>query len=170
MYEDMRQNGEYFDMSEYDPSNPLFGRHLDNRNKKVLGKFKDEHANGVITHVVAPRPKMYGIRSLALTKNSNNEFEMEEDGYWKMNAVESKKAKGISKVATKNQIALSDYVEVLETSKQTYAIMKGIRSTHHVLYTEQNNKKALNGMDSKRYSVDCVNSFAFGHKNTHMYE
>ena len=33
----------------------------DNRNKKVLGKMKDECGGGVINEVVAVRPKMYSV-------------------------------------------------------------------------------------------------------------
>jgi hypothetical protein len=177
MYQDMKDNASYFDMSEYDGDHPLFGKWLDNSNKKVLGKFKDEYHNSVITHLVCPRPKMYGIRSVKIATNEKTRGPLEpiiflkgEDGKFTFESLESKKAKGISRTAVRNQVVLADYVNVLEDSVKTYATMKGIRSTNHIIFTEKIVKKALNGIDSKRFGVDCINTLAFGHKDIPLYE
>jgi hypothetical protein len=63
VYNDMKQDGQYFDMSGYKPDNSRFGQFYDATNHKVLDKFKDECANKVITHVICPKPKVYCIRS-----------------------------------------------------------------------------------------------------------
>jgi hypothetical protein len=166
----MLENKEFFDMSEYDAEHPHFGQFLSNENKKVLGKFKDEYHNSIITHIVCPRPKMYGIRSLKISKNKEGNYEKDDDGDWKMEAVECKKAKGIGRTAVKNQIPLSDYTRVLEENIQTSATMLSIRSTRHVIFTESSEKLALNGLDTKRFAVDNIRSIAFGHRDIQIYQ
>ena len=56
-YEDMRKNIHEYDTSDYPLSHYLH----DKKNKKVLGKMKDECAGGVIKEVICLRPKMYSI-------------------------------------------------------------------------------------------------------------
>jgi len=169
-YEDMFSNKEWFDLSEIDRAHPLFGRFYDQSNKKVLGKFEDEFSNSVITHFVAPKAKMYGVRSLTCNKYNNrydiNPFTLELI----LSPKECKKAKAITKAAIQNHIPLSDYYNVLENSIQTHVNVKYIRSTKHVLHTEYCTKKALNGLDTKRYCMDLVNTLAFGHKDIPLYE
>ena len=55
IYQDMAQNLDDYDTSNYQPSHPLFS----NTNKKVIGKFKDELGGTVMTEFVGIRPKMY---------------------------------------------------------------------------------------------------------------
>jgi len=180
-YADMYRNREWFDLSEIDITHPLFGRFYDPSNKKVLGKFKDEYSNSVITHFIAPKAKMYGIRSLTCQK-FNNRYNI--DPYTLeliLTPKECKKAKGITRPAVEKHIPLSDYYSVLENSVhttnalpsgpiQTSVNVKYIRSSHHVLYTEKCSKKALNGLDTKRFCVDIVNTLAFGHKDIVLYQ
>ena len=143
MFQDFKTNIDYFDMSEYDPTHPHFGKFVDNTYKKILGKFKDEFANSIITDVACPRPKMYGIRSLKIAQTKDKSYVKEADGTWKMDVVESKKAKGITRAAVKNQIPLADFRNVMVKPIQTYATNIGIRSTKHVVFTEKFVKKLL---------------------------
>ena len=57
VYKDMQEHSWLYDTSNYPKDHPLY----DNRNKKVLGKMKDECGGGVINEVVAVRPKMYSV-------------------------------------------------------------------------------------------------------------
>ena len=57
VYEDMKEHSWLYDSSNYPKDNPLY----DNRNKKVLGKMKDECGGLAIEEVVAIRPKMYSV-------------------------------------------------------------------------------------------------------------
>jgi hypothetical protein len=169
MYEDMKKMGSYFDMSEYDKDHPLYGIHLDKTNAKVLGKFKNEYSNAEITHIACPRPKMYGIRSLKIATKRKHpggplEYLNDEHGDWQTDVLEGKKAKGITKTAVKNQISFNDYQRVMNENVQTYATMRGIKSTRHVLFTEETVKKALNGLDTKRFAVNNTETLAFGHR------
>jgi len=57
VYEDMKNNTDLYDTSDYPKEHPLHS----NTNKKVLGKMKDECAGTPITEYVGLRPKMYSI-------------------------------------------------------------------------------------------------------------
>ena len=61
IYKDMSENGfkEYFDFSDYPKNHPLY----DETNKKVIGKFKDELKGGIMTQLVALKPKQYAYRT-----------------------------------------------------------------------------------------------------------
>ena len=57
VYKDMKEDSWLYDTSNYPKDNLLY----DDRNKKVLGKIKDECRRDVIKEVVAVRPKMYSV-------------------------------------------------------------------------------------------------------------
>jgi len=57
VYEDMKNNMDLYDMSDYRKEHPLHP----NTNKKVLGKMKDECAGTPIAEYVGLKPKMYSI-------------------------------------------------------------------------------------------------------------
>ena len=57
LYEDMKEDSWLYDTSNYPKDHMLYG----DRNKKVLGKMKDECGGDVIKEVVAVRPKMYSV-------------------------------------------------------------------------------------------------------------
>ena len=57
VYEDMKKHSWMYDTSNYSKDHPLY----DDRNKKVLGKMKDEYGGRVINEVVAVRQKMYSM-------------------------------------------------------------------------------------------------------------
>ena len=75
----MQEEADLFDTSEYPPDHFLFST----RNKKVLGKFKDEVHGTPVQEFVGLRPKMY-----SLLYNENGK------------TVEKKVAKGIAKNVT----------------------------------------------------------------------
>ena len=57
VFKDMQEHSWLYDTSNYPKDHPLY----DDRNKKALGKMKDERGGGVINEVVAVRPKMYSV-------------------------------------------------------------------------------------------------------------
>ena len=79
IYQDMLQDIELFDTSEYAQDQPLHSP----RNKKALGRMKDEMHGIPIEKFVGLRPKMF---SVMYTENSKQ--------------VEKKTAKGIKKSVT----------------------------------------------------------------------
>ena len=57
IYENLWEDSDLFDFSNYKPTSPYF----DNKNNKVIGKFKDEAAGNPIVEFVGLRPKMYSF-------------------------------------------------------------------------------------------------------------
>ena len=142
VYKDFFKDKEKFDNSDYPKYSPYFYK----KNKKVIGKFKDEAAGIPIIEFVGLRSKMYS--------------------YIKENQKGGKTAKGIKKNVIKNNIKHDDYKETLFNNKQMYHKMKTIRSENHQLGSYELNKVSLSCFDDKRYiHKDGINSYAYGHKN-----
>lgn len=144
MYEDLRtfQHKEDFDFSDYPPHHPNYDQ---GKNKKVLGKFKDE-ANGTpLLEMVALMSKMYAIR--ILQENST-----------------IKKAKGIKNIYLKKNITFEHYLKCLFENQQYTAKFNTIRSFNHEIYSITEVKKSLSAHDDKRKILqDNVHTLPFGH-------
>ena len=142
VYKDFFKDKDKFDNSDYPEYSPFFYK----KNKKVIGKFKDEAAGIPIIEFVGLRSKMYS--------------------YMKENQKGGKTAKGIKKNVIKNNIMHDDYKETLFNNKQMYHKMKTIRSENHQLGSYELNKVSLSCFDDKRYiHEDGISSYAYGHKN-----
>ena len=74
IYADMKKHADLYDTSNDPPSHPLFSV----KNKKVIGKFKDELGGKVMSEFVGIRPKMYsyaaGEDSGKRTKGSRSPY------------------------------------------------------------------------------------------------
>ena len=141
VYKDFFKDKDKFDNSDYPEYSPFFYK----KNKKVIGKFKDEAAGIPIIEFVGLRSKMYS--------------------YMKDNQKGGKTAKGIKKNVIKNNIMHDDYKETLFNNKQMYHKMKTIRSENHQLGSYELNKVSLCCFDDKRYIHDNgITSYAYGHK------
>ena len=141
VYKDFFKDKDKFDNSDYPKYSPFFYK----KNKKVIGKFKDEAAGIPITEFVGLRSKMYS--------------------YIKDNNKGGKTAKGIKKNVIKNNIKHDDYKETLFYDKQMYHKMKTIRSENHQLGSYELNKVSLSCFDDKRYiHKNGKSSYAYGHK------
>ena len=108
-----------FDLSDYPKDHELYNP----KNKKVIGKFKNESIKQ-ITEFVGLRSKMYSLTVDGETKSKNI-------------------CKGIKKEVVKNEIKIEDYVNTLYTHEPKYVYQNGIRSYEHELYSETQHKKAL---------------------------
>ena len=140
VYRDFWNDKDRFDNSDY----PESSRYFDNRNKKVIGKFKDEACGIPIKEFVGLRSKMYS--------------------YIKNNQKGEKTAKGIKKSIIKNNIKHTDYKKVLFKNKQMQHTMKTIRSSKHQLSSYEMNKISLSCFDDKRYILNKgKQSLAYGH-------
>ena len=147
VYKDFFKDKDKFDNSDYPEYSPFFYK----KNKKVIGKFKDEAAGIPITEFVGLRSKMYS--------------------YMKENQKGGKTAKGIKKNVIKNNIMHDDYKETLFNNKQMYHKMKTIRSENHQLGSFEINKVSLSCFDDKRFiNYDGISSSAYGHKNCNSQE
>ena len=119
------------------------------KNKKVIGKFKDELGGKVMSEFIGLRSKSY-----AFTYIDNNNIERCD-----------KKLKGIKKNIIKETINFKHYYNCLTLKKEEYRKMNTIRSYKHQLYTEEINKKALGAFDDKRYILENgINRLPCGYK------
>ena len=91
-----------------------------------------------------PRPKSYAY----LTDKAGEEV---------------KKAKGIGRAVTKNEISFADYQRVLETKLPQRHAMTTIRSKEHNLYIQKIEKTSLSLFDDKRYWLTHFDSVPYGH-------
>ena len=138
IYNDMKASMDYFDTSDYPKEHAL---HSD-INKKVLGKMKDETNGKPISEFVGLRSKMYS-------------FLCDEK--------EEKRAKGIAKATVKKDLKHVNYKDTLFNETSMVSSMSTLRSHKHELFGETIQKTGLSAFDDKRYLLDAVQSYAYGH-------
>ena len=142
VYKDFQKDRHMFDNSDYPENSPYFYK----KNKKVIGKMKDEAAGVPVVEFIGLRSKMYS--------------------YIKNNNQGSRTAKGVKKNVIKKDIKHENYKDVLFNSKQMHHKMKTIRSNEHEICSYELNKVSLSCFDDKRYILkDGINSYAYGHYN-----
>lgn len=139
IYEDMLTDIDLFDTSDYPKDHKLYSE----KNKKVLGKMKDELAGKAIEEFVGLRAKMYSL---------------------KHGGVEKKRAKGIKRSVVERSISHSDYRDTLRNRRFMHHKMNLIRSYNHQLYSVCLNKRSLGCFDDKRFILDDgIHTLAHGH-------
>lgn len=142
-YEDMKQNIDKFDTSDYKENNP-YG--MPRVNRKVPGLMKDELNGQPVSSVVGLRSKMYCVR----IKNDKED--------------KMKKAKGIKKYIIKNEIKFKDYYDCLINSGAVIKSQNAFRSRLHQMYSYRQEKVALSADDDKRYILpNKIDTLAWGH-------
>ena len=124
VYEDMGASAGLYDTSDYPKDHPQYSA----KNKKVVGKMKDECAGRLIAEYVGLRPKMYSI--------------LEADGR------NIKKAKGVKKSVVRKNIYHDQYRETLLDKKTFRHGMDVLRSERHHIYGQHLNKISLSPFDS----------------------
>ena len=122
------------------------------KNKKLLGKFKDELGGKIMTKFVALRAKTY---SFLIDDFINDDYEK--------NRIVNKKAKGTKKCVVKKEILFNNYIDSLFKNKVLYRSQQRFRSDHHKVYTEEDNKIALSSNGDKRIQTfDKVTTYPYG--------
>ena len=122
------------------------------KNKKVLGKFKDELGGKIMAKLCALRAKTYSFLIDDFT----------DDDYEK-NRMVNKKAKGTKKCFVKREILFNNCFDSLFKNKILYRSQQRFRSDHHKVYTEEVNKIALSSNDDKRIQTfDKVTIYPYG--------
>lgn len=141
IYQEMYEDRCLFDTSNYPRDHFLFSE----KNKKVVGKFKDELGGAILTEAVALRSKAYSL----LTQE----------------AKEIKASKGVKKSAMRN-IHHQDYVMCFLNDGCVMSSFKCFRSISHKLYTVEITKLGLSPYDDKRYiCADGIRTLAYGHRD-----
>lgn len=144
MYKDMREDKHLFDQSGY--SGDGF-RSVENSNKKIIGKFKDETDGVPIVEFCGLRSKMYSI--------------LLETGK------EKKTGKGIKKSALKKKVSHADYKRCLFGSKKDQRQLvsfNNMRSVNHEIFSYNFTKLGLSCSNDKQYLLeDGITSLSYGH-------
>lgn len=142
IYEEIKKHSDLFDTSNY-PENNQFNIQL--KNKKVVGKWKDENAGRIMTAFCGLRSKQYATQVEGVDAD--------------------KKAKGVKRCVVKNKLTFEDYKNTClnKTVKTVQQCL--IQSSKHNVYTVLQSKTALSHNDTKRYIIeDGTNeTYAWGH-------
>jgi hypothetical protein len=127
IYEDIKQNIEHFDTSNYDENN-IHG--IPRCNKAVPGLLKDEYGGKIFEEFIGLRAKLYHHTTETST---------------------TKKAKGVKKAVVKQEISRDDYYNALHNHEIIYREQNTFRSKLHQMYTQKVRKVAISYFDTKRY-------------------
>ncbi len=140
VYQDMFDDRDYFDMSDYNPTDDVWKNYYCKDNKKVLGVMKDENANKCVASFIFLRPKMYMYDVVSRTGadiTGSNSFLVGE---------------------------IKNYLEALEQPIQRQVRCTSIRSERHEIFTMILTKKGLSSFEQKRYVLpDNIATLPYGH-------
>ena len=140
----------WFDTSNFDINNN--GPLENGKNKKKLGKFKDELGGKIMAELCALRAKAY---SFLIDEYTDDDYEK--------NKIVNKKAKGTKKYIINREILYNSYVNTLFKNGVLMRSQHRFRSHHHKVYTAEFNKIALSGNADKRIqTVDKVPTYPYG--------
>lgn len=165
-YQDMRDNIEKFDTSDYPWPNDY---NIERKNKKVPGLFKDELNGKVMVEFIGLRAKCYAVRTVD-DKPYDESCAVRSDDEPYDGSI--RKAKGVKKNVLKRKIKFTDYVECVEKQTEVVREQNTIRSLNHRVYSIRQKKVALSASDDKRYLIkpECINTLSWGHYLVDEYE
>lgn len=143
LYKWIGEHKQYFDLSE-----SVRPELVDNTNKKVLGKFKDEMNSLIIKEFLALNPKVYSINCSTSLDNIETKCK--------------KTLKGVSRAVVRDEITYSDYDSVLSSGYSQNRNVIGIRSINHQLITLKTNKIALTSFYDKMKMLNNIDCVPFG--------
>ena len=150
-YEVMKEHADMFDFSEY----PFEHFCYDKKNKKVLGKFKDELLSLTLEEFIGLRPKCYSL--LFYGKVENNIV-------INLNRGEKQVAKGTKKTMKKRHLRHCHFKDVLDNLTNIYIKQNNILSHKHSIGTFHQTRVSLTAFDTKRWiQDDGIHTLAHGH-------
>ena len=136
-YEIIYKHKELFNLS----NQPKESKYFCNDHKKVPGKMKDEYVGIPIYENIGIESKIYSIR---------NVYNHEKSVYKGHNS----------------DIKYDEFKDPHPNKKVIRHNMRGIKFTHHEIYTYERNKTSLSDFDDKRYILDDgINTSPYGHKD-----
>ena len=152
IYDDMQDDDDY-DFSEYAFDHPLYNL----KNKKVIGKMKDELNGIILEDFIGLRSKCYSLLFNGLV-DENRLIDLEQR--------ENQKTKGIKKNVKSAHLRHNHFKSVLGQLKTIVIKQNVIKSRAHTISTYHQTKVALSAFDTKRWiKDDNINTNAFGHYN-----
>ena len=157
-----------FDWSGYSESHPAFNGmskdeviELKKRNKKVVGKFKDETEGLPIISFAGLQSKVYSY----IVDDPNDRVLKSRESAKENRRLSGKKFKGQPKKTVARKLVHEDYVRCLKGDRSQPLISRTIRSYNHKMYTVEIVKASLNWYDDKRYiREDGISTYAHGHR------
>ena len=168
VYDVLLDHSDKFDWSNYANDHPAFVKrgmtpeqisHLKSKNKKVVGKFKDETGGVPILSFAGLRSKVY---SYLVDDPSDRVLKGKDDVKASSSGM---KFKGQPKRTVARKLAHENFVRSVQGEKSEPLTSRAIRSYGHKLYTLQVTKASLNCYDDKRYiKEDGFSTHACGHK------
>jgi len=178
VYEDMLNDNHLFDFSDYPDDHPCFQslnqieiQNIKKKNKKIIGKFKDELKGISMEEYVGLRPKLYSILYMAtklyeIIKGKEMEIKVPtEFSYSKNVEMEDKKtAKGTKESVKKEHMKHCHYKDTLFTLGEYIVSQNLLKSENHTITSRNIKKIALSGFDTKRWLLnDKISTRAHGH-------
>ena len=139
----------YNNSDDFDMSSMTKYKKMDNYN--ILGKFKSEVGDKIITEFCGLNPKSYAYNYLENDKIKTG-----------------KRAKGISTSVVDKQIEFKDYKEVCETSTTQTRQIYNIKSVNQQLFTMFEKKVALNCFYDKMAMANEIDCIPYGYKNLNV--
>ena len=136
VYDDIKNKlMDEMDTSDYPKEHKLY----DEKNKKVVGKFKDELNGSIMSEIAFVKSKLYAYK-----KN-----------IYSGDIKEEKKLKGISKHIIKDMI-FEEFKNIILIDKPEpiKKVVYTLNSENHKMYMNKQNKIALSAFDDKRYILD----------------
>ena len=147
----MKEDNDEYDFSEY----PFLHPNFDIKNKKIIGKMKDELNGMILEEFLGPRPKCYSLLFNGLVKDN---VVVDLDHH------QSQKSKGTQKCARKAHLRHVHFKDCLNHLKTINLKQNIIKSKAHTVSTYHINKVALTAFDTKRWiKDDNINTLAHGH-------
>ena len=154
IYDDMGESIDDYDFSEYPFTHPLYN----DRNKKVVGKMKDELNSIVMEEFAGARPKCYSLLYNGLVKHNQ---------ILTTNQMETQKAKGTKKSVKEIHLRHSHFKDVVNNLETVVVKQNIIKSKAHNISTYHTSKVALTAYDTKRWICpDNIHTLAHGHRDT----
>lgn len=148
----------WFDTSDSPKDHPAG---LPIRNKKVIGKMKDEVGGKIITEFAGVRAKCYAYRI------DNPDKTCDCKGKCKGKCIGDKKCKGVKTGVVTTEITFNDYRGCVLKGTEKYITQNVFRSRAHNVFTENLKKKALCAKDDKRVILkDGIQTLPIGHWRT----
>ena len=140
----------WFDASNFNRNN---NRPLETgKNRKIIGKFKDEFVGKILTEFCALRAKANPFLIDEYTNVDNEK-----------NKIVNKKTKGTKMCIVEREIIFKNYVDSLFKNEVLLRAKHRFRRDHHKVYTEEVNKIALSSNDDKRIQTfDKVTTYPYG--------
>ena len=119
-YQDMVDNAELFDMSNFEVTNPYYKPEFQD-NKAVVGLMKDEAAGNPIVEFVGLRLKMYSFKAAKVQADGTSTF------------FDKHRAKGLQRAAAA-KITHEQYLAQLVDPEENFVLNPRIGSRLHKIY------------------------------------